>query len=197
MSVNILMLILQCTVWSSQYYEPVDGMPYIGKLPGSNGNIYVSTGFRGNGMMFGTITSQILSDLIIEGSNKYEKLFDPARIKPIAGFSNFVKEGISVAVDFVKDKIFSEKIASLNELKEGEAKVIQYEGESYAVYKEARGKLHILKSTCPHTKCEVRWNSAEISWDCPCHGSRFNVNGKLLTAPAVNNLQRITPEQEI
>jgi glycine/D-amino acid oxidase-like deaminating enzyme/nitrite reductase/ring-hydroxylating ferredoxin subunit len=183
--------------WSSQYYEPVDGLPYIGKLPGSNGNIYVSTGFRGNGMIFGTITSQILSDLIIEQSSKYEKLFDPARIKPIAGFSNFIKEGVSVAVDFIKDKIFVEKIDSLSELKEGEAKVIQYEGESYAVYKEARGKLHILKSTCPHAKCNVRWNSAEISWDCPCHGSRFSVNGKMLTAPAVNDLQRINPEQEI
>ncbi|KMQ68940.1 oxidoreductase [Chryseobacterium sp. FH2] len=183
--------------WSSQYYEPVDGMPYIGKLPGSNGHIYVSTGFRGNGMIFGTITSQILSDLIINGANKYENLFNPARIKPIAGFSNFIKEGISVAMDFIKDKVFVEKIDSLTELKDGEAKVIQYEGESYAVYKETNGKLHILESTCPHAKCEVRWNSAEISWDCPCHGSRFSVNGKMLTAPAVSNLQRITSKEEI
>lgn len=94
-------------------------------------------------------------------------------------------------LDFVKDKLFAEKINSLTELSEGDSKVVKYEGESYAVYKEKGGKLHLLKSTCPHAKCEVRWNSAEISWDCPCHGSRFNVNGKILTGPAVKDLQRI------
>ncbi|WP_345988566.1 FAD-dependent oxidoreductase [Chryseobacterium sp. Chry.R1] len=177
--------------WSSQYYEPVDGLPYIGVLPGSKGRIYTATGFRGNGMIFGTITSQILSDLIVKGSNKYEQLFSPGRIKPIAGFSTFVQEQATVVFDFIKDKLLTEKITSLSEIKDGEAKVIRYEGESYALYKEKGGSLHMVKSTCPHAKCEVRWNSAEITWDCPCHGSRFNVNGKLLTGPAVKDLQRI------
>jgi len=177
--------------WSSQYYEPVDGLPYIGVLPGSKGKVYTATGFRGNGMIFGTITSQILGDLILKGSNKYKDLFNPERIRPITGFANFVKEQTTVVLDFVKDKVFAEKVNSLAELSEGEAKVAKYEGESYAVYKEKGGKLHLLKSTCPHAKCEVRWNSAEISWDCPCHGSRFNVNGKMLTGPTVKNLQRI------
>lgn len=177
--------------WSSQYYEPVDGLPYIGVLPGSKGKIYTATGFRGNGMIFGTITSQILGDLILKGSNKYKDLFNPERIRPITGFANFVKEQATVVLDFVKDKVFAEKVNSLAELSEGEAKVAKYNGESYAVYKEKGGELHLLKSTCPHARCEVRWNSAEISWDCPCHGSRFNVNGKMLTGPAVKNLQRI------
>ncbi|SDR11039.1 hypothetical protein SAMN05421664_3598 [Chryseobacterium soldanellicola] len=177
--------------WSSQYYEPVDGLPYIGKLPGSNGKIFTATGFRGNGMIFGTISSQIICDLILNIPNKYEKLFDPARIKPMAGAGTFVKEQASVVFDFIKDKIFIEKIESLAELKDGQAKVVKHEGESYAVYKESGGKSHVLKSTCPHALCEVRWNSAEISWDCPCHGSRFNVNGKILTGPTVKGLQRI------
>lgn len=177
--------------WSSQYYEPADGLPYIGVLPGSKGKIYTATGFRGNGMIFGTITSQILGDLILTGSSKYKELFDPGRIRPMAGFTNFIKEQASVVLDFVKDKLFAEKINSLTELIGGEAKVVKYEGESYAVYKENGGKLHLLKSTCPHAKCEVRWNSAEISWDCPCHGSRFNVKGKILTGPTVKGLTRI------
>jgi Rieske Fe-S protein len=172
-------------------------MPYIGRLPGSKGKIYVATGFRGNGMIFGTITAQILSDLIINGSSKYEKLFDPGRIKPVAGFSNFIKEGVNVAVDLIKDKIFAEKITSLEEVKEGAAKVIKYEGDSYALYKEIGGKIHLLKSTCPHAKCEVHWNSAEITWDCPCHGSRFSINGKVLTAPAVSHLERVTTEDKM
>ncbi|WP_449398137.1 FAD-dependent oxidoreductase [Chryseobacterium wanjuense] len=170
--------------WSSQYYEPVDGFPYIGRLPGSNGRIFTATGFRGNGMIFGTISSQILTDLIVIGSSKYEQIFSPSRIKPMTGFTDFVKENVVVAYDFIKDKLFREKITSLANVKEGEAKVVKYEGESFALYKESNGKVHLVKSTCPHALCEVRWNSAELSWDCPCHGSRFNVNGKILTEPS-------------
>jgi hypothetical protein len=176
--------------WSSQYYEPVDGLPYIGKMSGTS-KIYTATGFRGNGMIFGTLSSRIISDLILEGKTKYRDLFSPSRIMPIAGFSEFVKETVTVATDFIKDKLFVEKVSSLAEINEGEGKVVKYEGDSYAVYKEKGGSVHLLKSTCPHAKCEVRWNSAEISWDCPCHGSRFSVNGKVLTAPSVTDLTRI------
>ncbi len=183
--------------WSSQYYEPTDGFPYIGKLPGSKGKIFTATGFRGNGMIFGTISSQIITDLIVTGGSKYESMFSPSRIKPIAGFTEFVKENAVVAYDFIKDKLFAEKISSLAEVKEGEAKVVKYEGDSYALYKEDNGKMHLVKSTCPHALCEVRWNNAELSWDCPCHGSRFNVNGKLLTGPTVKDLPRIESESEL
>lgn len=182
--------------WSSQYYEPVDGLPYIGKLPGSKSRLYTATGFRGNGMIFGTLSSQILHDLIVKGENKYADLFSPTRIKPIAGFSDFIRETASVAFDFIKDKLFVDAIDSLSEIKEGEAKVIRYQSESYALYKETDGTLHLLKSTCPHASCEVRWNSAELSWDCPCHGSRFNVNGKILTGPSTQNLPKIFPFQK-
>lgn len=142
-------------------------------------------------MMFGSLPSKIISDLILKGSSSYEELFNPARIKPVAGFTQFVKEQTTVVTDFIKDKLFTERIESFAVVDPGNAKVVKYENENYAVYKEVNGKTYILKSTCPHAKCEVRWNSAEISWDCPCHGSRFNVNGKLLTAPAVSGLQKI------
>ncbi len=176
--------------WSSQYYEPVDSLPYIGKLPGTL-RVFTATGFRGNGMIFGTLSSRIISELILTGNSKYFRLFSPSRITPIAGFTEFVKENITVATDFIKDKLFVERISSLAEISEGEGKVVKYEGESYAVYKEKGGGMHLLKSACPHAKCDVRWNSAEISWDCPCHGSRFSVNGKVLTAPSVTNLTKI------
>ncbi len=182
--------------WSSQYYEPVDGFPYIGKLPGTEERIFVATGFRGNGMIFGTLSSQILYDLIVIGKSKYEHLFSPSRIKPIAGFSDFVKENATVAFDYIKDKIFVERIDSLSEIKPGEAKVFRYESDHYALYKELNGTFHLLRSTCPHASCEVRWNSAELSWDCPCHGSRFNVNGKRLTGPTTRNLDKIFPFQK-
>ena len=176
--------------WSSQYFEPVDGVPYIGKLPGFE-NIYTATGFRGNGMMFGSLSSKIISDLILTGNSEYEKLFNPSRVDPIAGFTEFIKENFSVVTDFIKDKLFVEKITSLAEINNGEGKVVKYEDESYAIFKENNGKVHLLKSTCPHAKCEVRWNNAELSWDCPCHGSRFGVNGEVLTAPSVKGLMKI------
>ncbi len=182
--------------WSSQFYEPVDGLPYIGVLPGSKGKIFTATGFGGNGMTLGSLSSKIISDLILTGSSKYEKLFNPSRIKPKAGFTDFVKEQKAVVTDFVKDKIFTERIDSLAKIQDGEGKVVRYEGGILAVYKETNGKRHILKSTCPHTKCEVRWNSAETSWDCPCHGSRFNVNGKMLTGPSVRGLTIVEEERE-
>lgn len=176
--------------WSSQYYEPVDGLPYIGKLPGSK-NIYTATGFRGNGMIFGSLSSMIISDLILHQNSEYENLFNPSRVDPIAGLTEFVKENVTVVTDFIKDKLFMEKITSFSEVTDGEGKVVKYEGESYAVYKENEGRVHLLKSTCPHAKCEVRWNSAELSWDCPCHGSRFGINGEVLTAPSVKSLVKI------
>lgn len=177
--------------WSSQYYEPVDGLPSIGKLPGSKERIYVATGYRGNGMSFGSLAAIILSDLIIKGSSKYEKLFKPSRFKPTAGFSNFVKENATVVHDLIKDKITIDRISSFDEVCSGTAKVVRHEGTAYAAFREKDGKLHVVKSTCPHAMCEVRWNNAELTWDCPCHGSRFSINGRLLNAPATTGLKKI------
>lgn len=177
--------------WSSQYFEPADGMPSIGVAPSSSGRVFIATGYRGNGMTFGTIASAVLSDLITEASSPYEKLFNPKRFKPTAGFTSFVKENATVVKDLITDKINMERIQSLAEIKEGEAKVVKYEGRAYAIYAEQDGRLHVLKSTCPHAQCEVRWNNAELSWDCPCHGSRFNINGRILTGPATEGLERL------
>lgn len=176
--------------WSSQYYEPTDGLPYIGKSPGED-HIYVATGFRGNGMIFGTLSSRIISDLILKNESEYESLFKPSRVKPIAGFTSFVKENADVAYTMISDKIFIEKLSSMTEIADDSGKIVKYEDDNFAIYKEKGGKLHIVKSTCPHAKCEVRWNGAEKSWDCPCHGSRFGINGNLLNAPALSDLPRI------
>ncbi len=180
--------------WSSQYYEPVDGLPYIGQLPGNPDNVYVSTGYNGNGMIFGTLGAQILSDLIVHGESAYAQLFSPARVKPVAGFTSFVKENANVVKHLVMDKITVEKIQSLTELNDNEAKVVKYNGETMAVFKDARGRVHVLSHTCTHLGCNVVWNESELSWDCPCHGSRFGIDGEVLTAPAVKGLVKFSPE---
>lgn len=187
--------------WSSQYYEPTDGLPYIGKLPGTNENIYVATGFGGNGMIYGTLAGIIFSNILLNGKSVYQDLFDPNRLKPVAGFSNFVKEGADVVSNLISGKFSSEKIKELTEIAAGEAKVVKYEGHTLALYKDEHHGLHALNSSCTHIGCTVAWNTTERSWDCPCHGARFSIEGEMLNAPAQKNLEKIElnvekPEEE-
>ena len=177
--------------WSSQYFEPVDGLPYIGHLPGHPDNIFVATGFGGNGITYSQVAALVLSDLIVKGESQYEKLFNPNRIKPVAGFTNFVKESADV-VGILAGKWFSSsKIRELGDLAKGEARVVKYEGESVALYKDKDGNFHAVDPACTHIKCVVSWNNAEKTWDCPCHGSRFSMDGEMLTGPARKDLNKV------
>lgn len=177
--------------WSSQYFEPADGLPYIGHLPGNPENVWVATGFGGNGIIYGTASSCILTDLICKGDSPYKELFNPARFKPAAAFSNLVKENADVVAQFVSKKLAVEKIEGAAELACEEAKLVKYEGQSVALYKDQAGKLFAVNPSCPHISCSVGWNAAEKSWDCPCHGSRFSYTGELMTAPARKDLEPI------
>jgi Rieske Fe-S protein len=177
--------------WSSQYFEPSDGLAYIGHLPGSPENVYVATGYGGNGITYSHIAARLLTDLIITGSSEYAELFEPSRVKMVAGFANFVKENADVVKEFVTKRIGQTKIKELSALAQGEGKLVKYEGESIALYKDEKGGVHAVNPVCPHAKCVVGWNSAEKSWDCPCHGSRFSVDGEVLTGPARSNLEKI------
>ncbi|RQP14953.1 MAG: FAD-dependent oxidoreductase [Chryseobacterium sp.] len=177
-------------MWSSQYYQPNDELPFIGKMPGDK-NIYVATGFYGNGITFGSASALVISDLILAGESKYEELFDPSRIKPVAGFTETVKENADVVFKFIKDKITADKLESLKELKNGEGRVVKFDGENIAAYRDENGTLHALNSTCTHVGCTVNWNDTERSWDCPCHGARYDLDGNVLTGPAVKGLERL------
>ena len=177
--------------WSSQYFEPADGLPYIGHFPGHPKNVFVATGFGGNGMSCGTISAILLSDLLVKGKSDYQDLFDPNRLKPIAGFARFVKEQADVVGKMIGGHVSSDKISELTEIAPGEARVVKYEGHKLAIYKDETGRVHAVNPVCPHAKCVVEWNNAEQSWDCPCHGSRFNADGLMLTGPASQDLEEI------
>jgi nitrite reductase/ring-hydroxylating ferredoxin subunit len=176
--------------WSSQYYTSPDGLPYIGLLPGHE-NIYVATGFSGNGITLGSLASKMICEMLTSGQCRFEKLFSPSRITPIAGFTEFVKENADVISQFIGLRLSYEKIETLAELAPGQATLAQWEGKKLALYKDEAGKIHALDPVCPHAKCIVNWNSVEKSWDCPCHGSRFACNGALLTGPARVGLTQI------
>ena len=177
--------------WSSQYYEPVDGLPYIGKLPGAKDNVLVATGFGGNGITYSHVAAMELSNLILHGESKYGELFSPGRIKPVAGFTEFVKHNADVVGQFVGKWFATEKLEEFSSLAPEEGKVVKLNNETMALYKDGTGSLHAVNPTCTHMKCSVAWNAAEKSWDCPCHGARYSVEGEVLNGPADANLELI------
>lgn len=183
--------------WSSQYFEPADGLAYIGHLPGNPGNVFVATGYGGNGMTYSHISALLLTGLITKGESEYAKLFDPDRLKPVAGFANFVKENLDVVKEFIGKRLSKEKLQGLADLAAGEGRLVKYEGKFLALYKDEDGEIHAVSPVCPHAKCSVGWNSAEKSWDCPCHGSRFGIDGEVLTGPSILPLELVEIEQLI
>lgn len=176
--------------WSSQYYVPSDGLPYIGALPGQ-ADQYCATGFSGNGMTLGTLAGQVLCDLLTRGESRYEALFSPSRIKPIAGFMEFVKENADVVREFIGKRFAYESISELAEIAPGEARLVKYDGRKLGIYKDEAGVIHAVNPVCTHAKCIVAWNTAERSWDCPCHGARFDPNGTVITGPARHSLELV------
>jgi glycine/D-amino acid oxidase-like deaminating enzyme/nitrite reductase/ring-hydroxylating ferredoxin subunit len=177
--------------WSSQYYIPVDGFPYVGQIPFEADGIYCATGYNGNGMMLGTISGKILADIVLGIKNRYEDIFSTSRIKPIDGFTEFVKENADVAYHFIADRLSIHETDSLKRLQNDSGKVVEVDGKKIAAYRDKDGTIHALNPVCTHAHCIVNWNHEEKSWDCPCHGARYDINGTVITGPAVKNLPKI------
>ncbi len=182
--------------WSSQYFETTDGLPYIGTLPGHDERVMVATGFSGNGITLGTLSAIAFREKIEKGKSAYIDLFDPKRISPIAGFTDFVKENADVIGHMFSKPFLAEKVKEIEEIGPGEGKLVKYEGDQLAVHRDRNGGLHVVDPICTHAKCTVKWNNAELSWDCPCHGSRFGIDGTALTAPATRDLEQVRPHKK-
>jgi glycine/D-amino acid oxidase-like deaminating enzyme/nitrite reductase/ring-hydroxylating ferredoxin subunit len=177
--------------WSSQYFEPADGLPYIGQLPGHSGKIYTATGYGGNGMVYSSVAAMLLKKIVLNEDSPYIDLYNPNRIKPVAGFVNFIKHNADVVKQFAGKWFPHEELNELATLSPGEGKVVNYHDHKIAVSKDDDGVLHAVDPVCTHLKCEVKWNTAERSWDCPCHGARYSQDGKVLTGPASNELELV------
>jgi len=176
--------------WSSQYYESPDGLPYIGQLPGHE-KIYVATGYGGNGMPYSNVAALSLKRIICREDNPYQELYDPNRLKPVAGFSNFVSHNADVVKQFASKFFSGEDLKELAELATSEGKIVKFKGEKIAIFKDENGAVHALSPICTHVGCEVKWNNTEQSWDCPCHGTRYSYDGCVMTGPAVKNLAKV------
>ena len=177
--------------WSAQFYESADGLPYIGELPSADKGIYTATGFSGNGITWGSFSGLLLRDIVLEKASPFSNLFAPARLKPVAGFKEFVRENADVAYRYIADRVKISKLDSVSLLPMDSGTVVKYEDKKLAVYKDSEGKIHALDPVCTHAGCIVKWNGTEKSWDCPCHGGRFDIEGKVLTGPPRKDLQKL------
>lgn len=179
--------------WSGQVMEPADLLAFIGRNPGDE-NVYICTGDSGMGMTHGTMAGLIISDLIMDRENPWTKLYDPSRISiNYDALKTFVKENANVGVMYT-DWVRPMNGESLDELPCGEGIVVRRKTHPVAVYCDDEGALHEMTAVCPHLKCIVHWNTLEKSWDCPCHGSRFDAYGKVFTGPAVSSLAPVDDE---
>jgi glycine/D-amino acid oxidase-like deaminating enzyme/nitrite reductase/ring-hydroxylating ferredoxin subunit len=181
--------------WSSQVVEPLDGLPFIGKNAGAE-HVYVATGFSGNGLTFGTIAALILRDACLGTENPYAELYDPRRLKPFTRLSSFLAENVDYPLHLLSDALKAPTARSLDEVPTDDGRIVRVGGRRVAVYRDARGRLHGVSPICTHLGCHVAFNAAEKSWDCPCHGSRFGVDGTVLDGPASDPLERIHLEND-
>jgi glycine/D-amino acid oxidase-like deaminating enzyme/nitrite reductase/ring-hydroxylating ferredoxin subunit len=180
--------------WSGQILEPNDYVAFIGHNPDGAENVYMASGDSGQGMTHGTIAGMVLSDLILGNPNDWVTLYDPHRVslraRPI---EEFAKENADVALQYVKDYASPGDASSESDIPRGEGRLIRQGLHKIAAYCDDNGKLHRHSAVCTHLKCIVQWNTAEKTWDCPCHGSRFDPYGKVLNGPAVTDLEKVEP----
>lgn len=176
--------------WSSQDYDTADGIPYVGRSPLTD-RTFVATGFAKWGLTNGTAAASIVKALVLGEENEFADTFAASRIGDAKAVTELVKGGASMAVRMVRDRLERLSLPGVEDLERGQAGIVTVEDSSVAVYKDPSGILHGVSPTCTHLGCGLHWNDAENTWDCPCHGSRFDIHGLVLTGPATKPLERI------
>jgi glycine/D-amino acid oxidase-like deaminating enzyme/nitrite reductase/ring-hydroxylating ferredoxin subunit len=175
--------------WSGQVIEPVDGLAYIGRNPMDDDNVYVITGDSGHGLTHGTIGGMIITDQIMKRKNPWEKIYNPSRIT-LRASGHYLKENANVAAQYT-EWLETKSKPSFDDLPKNEGVVFRDGTSMVAAYKDGQGKMQYMSAVCPHLAGIVNWNKSEKSWDCPCHGSRFDCHGKVIEGPAFMDLDKI------
>ena len=179
--------------WGSMYFEPADGLPYIGHDP-LHENAFVSTGYSGDGLTFGLVGAILISDLIKKGDHPWRRVFDPSRMN-LSAIPEVLKENANVLKNFVKERL---KLSSeyIPHLEKGGGTVLKIDGQTVGICMDIEGNIYAVDPVCTHMKCIVNWNNALQTWDCGCHGSRFNARGEIVAGPATKGLTAIEVEME-
>jgi glycine/D-amino acid oxidase-like deaminating enzyme/nitrite reductase/ring-hydroxylating ferredoxin subunit len=173
--------------WSAQNFRSPDGLPYIGKdLSGC----YIATGFGTDGLVYGTLAASLIADAILERDDGWSALYKATRFTPVKSARGFGEETAAVTKVVVQDYLTHRQHEQLQSLRAGEGAIVEVDGERVAAFRNGEGVLSVVSPVCTHLKCLVHWNAVETSWDCPCHGSRFAPDGRVLEGPAVEPLRR-------
>lgn len=169
--------------WSAQDCITLDGLPYIGRFGGKDSNIYIATGFNKWGMSTSMLSAKIISDLICEKDNEYSNIFSPRRFSFNASVNNICYNTIETVKGFASH-LKAVKTDDYYSIPKNSAKEIVYNGKKVGAYKDDDGTVYLVSLVCPHLKCKLNWNDTTKTWDCPCHGSRYNYTGELIDNPA-------------
>jgi len=173
-------------MWGGQVMEPADYLAFIGHNPMDHDNVFVATGDSGMGLTHGTIAGMLLCDLILGRKNPWEKLYSPSRV-PLRAAAGLAREDLNMAAQY-SDWLTGGDVSSVDEIARDSGAIVRRGLEKIAVYRDASGALHERSAACPHLGCIVQWNPGETTWDCPCHGSRFDAYGKVINGPANRDL---------
>ena len=173
--------------WSGQVVQTNDGLPYIGQ---NAENQFIATGFCGNGITFGTTAAMMARDWVTGAKNPWSGLFNVDRKLIKTGAWNYVLENVDYPYYMLKDRLARAESDSVRELKRGDGMIVKSGHKKVAAYRDSKGELHKVSAVCTHLGCLVRWNAAEQTWDCPCHGSRFKPTGEVIAGPAEEALAR-------
>jgi len=179
--------------WSGQVLEPVDHLAFLGRNPGDD-NVYIITGDSGHGMTHTTIGAMIITNLIAGRPNAWEELYKPSRISvSTSSTKEFLKENLNVAAQYA-DLLTAGDVRNREEIPQGSGAIESRNLKKVAVFRDLQGNFHECSALCTHLGCIVSWNDSEKSWDCPCHGSRFDPFGRVLNGPAVKDLEKLKDE---
>lgn len=172
--------------WSNQDCMTPDSVPYIGKYSVNTKNIYVATGFNKWGMSTSMAAAMILSDMITGRENQYRKVFNPRRLM-LSGTNVFLKDAGIIAKSLLSEHLRITR-NSIKDIAPGKAGIVMVDGQKMGVYRDYDNKYYFISTKCPHLGCSLEWNQNELTWDCPCHGSRFDYKGNIISNPATRDV---------
>ncbi len=170
--------------WATQDNTTTDGVPFIGPFHPGAGNVYVATGFGGWGMSSGVLTGALLTAYLTGAAPAWAELYDPRRLGLAREAGTMLKLQAKVAGHFVGDRLRPSHADSVDDIAPGSGAVVRIGGQHCAAYRDRAGEVHAVSARCTHLGCLVAFNDAETAWECPCHGSRFGIDGSVLQGPA-------------